>query len=77
MFAAGLTPGVGAGLGAGCPHLGQCCRGMVILCAASTHLQMPVASGAGSSWKKMCEWLLLLQMNGLRCKWYVMVQGRG
>lgn len=63
VFAAGLTPGVGAGLGAGYPHLGQWCWAMVILCAASIHLQMPVVSGGGggSSWKKMCEWILLLQ----------------
>lgn len=63
-LAAGLTPGLGAGLGAGCPHPGQWCRGMVILCAASTHLQMPVVSGGGGgglSRKKMCEWILLLQ----------------
>lgn len=65
VFAAGLTPGLGAGLGAGYPSpFGQWCRGMVIPCAASTHLQMPVVSGGGgggSSWKKMCEWILLLQ----------------
>lgn len=56
---AGCRAGLAAGLGAGRAH-----QAVVILCAASSHLQMPVGSGGdagGSSWKEMCEWILLLQ----------------